>query len=146
MINDMPDVDDSIDSKPFEMADPEERTVEIDRTAGDDGEEGPVSTVISFADDSAFGHLRDNGHVYTFRASRRAEPDGEVWVSRGRGEPKEFDGTCEEVETRVPLTEDVLDEYADESGFGTSSNWRDAIRELTDGLPAGGFIYWVGSE
>ena len=40
MINDMPDVDDSIDSKPFEMADPEERTVEIDRTAGDDGAEG----------------------------------------------------------------------------------------------------------
>lgn len=101
---------------------------------------------MSFVDDSAFGHLRDHGYVYTFRASRRAEPNGEVWVSRGRGEPKEFDGTCEEVESRVPPTADVLDEYAGESGFGTAGNWRDTIEELNDGLPAGGFIYRVDRD
>ena len=105
-----------------------------------------MSVVISFSADTAFDYLRENGYVYTFRASRRAEPDGEVWVSRGRGEPKEFDGTCEEVESSVPPTADVLDEYAGESGFGTASDWRDAIDELNDGLPAGGFIYQVDRD
>lgn len=102
-----------------------------------------MSIVISFSEDTAFEYLRENGHVYTFRSSRRAEPNGDVWVDRGRGENREFYGTCEEVESRVPPTADVLDEYAAESGFGSAENWREAICELNDGLPAGGFIYRV---
>ena len=102
-----------------------------------------MRTVMSFADDTAFEYLHENGHVYTFRASRRAEPNGDVWISRGRGESKEFNGVCEEVASRVPPTVDVLDEYAAESGFGTGDNWRDAIDEVNDGLPASGFIYRV---
>jgi hypothetical protein len=102
-----------------------------------------MSIVITFSNDIAFEYLRDEGRVYTFRKSRRAEPNGDVWVSRGRGEDREFYGTCEEVESSVPPTTDVLDEYAAESGFGTGSNWREAINEVNDGLPAAGFIYRV---
>ena len=102
-----------------------------------------MRTVMSFAADTAFEYLRENGHVYTFRASRRAESDGDIWVSRGRGESKEFDGVCEEVASRVPPTVDVLDEYAADSGFGTAGNWREAIDEVNSGLPAEGFIYRV---
>lgn len=102
-----------------------------------------MRTVMTFTTDTAFNYLRENSHVYTFRASRRAEPNGEVWISRGRGEPKKFDGVCEEVESRVPPTTDVLDEYAADSGFKTGDNWKEAIHEVNDGLPAGGFIYRV---
>ena len=102
-----------------------------------------MRTVMSFAAGTAFEYLRENGHVYTFRTSRRAEPDGDVWISRGRGEPKEFDGVCEEVASRVPPTVDVLGEYAADSGFGTSDNWREAIDKVNGGLPAEGFIYRV---
>jgi hypothetical protein len=105
-----------------------------------------MSIVFPFANDTAFAHLRDEGHVYTFRKNRRAEPNGDVWINRGRGTEgvlKDHDWTCEEVESRVPPTADVLDEYAAESGFGTAENWRSAINEVNDGLPAGGFIYRV---
>lgn len=108
-----------------------------------------MSIVISFAADPAFSYLRENGHVYTFRANQRAEPNGEVWINRGRGTEKvlkDYDWICEEIESRVPPTAGVLDEYASESGFETASSWRDAIDELNDGLPADGFIYRVERE
>lgn len=105
-----------------------------------------MSIVMPFADDTAFEYLRENGYVYTFRKNQRAEPNGDVWINRGRGTEgvlKDHNWTCEEVESRVPPTADVLDEYASESGFGTAENWREAIAELNNGLPAGGFIYRV---
>lgn len=108
-----------------------------------------MSIVFPFADDTAFAHLRENGYVYTFRKNQRAEPNGDVWINRGRGTDrvlKEHEWTCEEVESRVPPTVDVLSEYADESGFGTADDWRDAIADLNDGLPARGFIYQVGRK
>lgn len=105
-----------------------------------------MSVVFPFADDTAFGHLRDHGFVYSFRANQRADPNGDCWINRGRGTKgvlKESDWQCKEVETGVPPTTDILDEYAGESGFGTADAWRDAIRELNGGLPESGFIYRV---
>ena len=105
-----------------------------------------MSIVFPFANDTAFGYLRENGYVYTFRPDQRKEPNGDVWLNRGRGTDgvlKDHQWTCKEVETAVPPTRDVLDEYADESGFGTASEWRDAITGINNGLPARGFIYRV---
>lgn len=102
-----------------------------------------MTTVMPFADDTAFGHLDNEGYVFTYRKNRRSEPNGDVWVNRGRGTSGVFYGECREVEREVPPAKDVLNPYASESGFGTSDEWRAAIHELNGELPETGFIYRV---
>jgi hypothetical protein len=100
--------------------------------------------VITFSEDQAFAHLRDEGYVYTFRTSRRANPNVRTWAARGRGKPKEFDVVIREVREAAPGGA-ALGQYAPASGFVTTLGWKQAIRRQSDGagLPDSGWYYLV---
>jgi len=104
-----------------------------DETA-DSGHVGP----IIFADETARGQLTEHGRVYTFRKSKRTT--GDTWWRTSRTGPKEGDCHVEEVD-KIDPSSDALEVFADESGFGSVEEWREAIKSLNGELPEYGYLY-----
>ena len=94
---------------------------------------------IIFSHEIPRRQLVEEGTVITFRTSTRTT--GETWWRKSRTGEKQGDVRVEEVEGPVTPTMDVLTDYADESGFESAVEWREAIVDLNGELPHHGWLY-----
>lgn len=102
---------------------------------------GPVGPII-FANRTARSQLLNKGEVVTYRSSRRTT--GETWWRKSRTGKKMGDAVVEEIGECNPARLIELYDYRHLSGFGSASEWQDAIIELHDGdLPHSGYLYRV---
>lgn len=111
-----------------------------DRSSSGTSHVGP----ILFGHETARSQLIDEGEVVTFRESQRTT--GSTWWRESRTGPKKGDVQVDEI-GKVDLREDrdVLAEYADKSGFGTTEDWIEAIRNLNGSPTYSGYLYRVTS-
>lgn len=102
--------------------------------------------VISFANLTAFRHLRDEGFVVSFRPDERARTPRtgaqQTWCNRGRGEEKAFDVTVRHLAAMAPA-EDLFRQFCPMSGFGSRKAWLRAVHDMHGEVPATGHFYLV---
>jgi hypothetical protein len=85
-----------------------------------------------FGHDKAFKQLEENGMVWSCRKHRKKR--GPVWIRRSRTGPKEFDAEIKEWETAKNLgVGNTIDEKGPWSGFDSAEEWKEAVKENSDG-------------
>lgn len=109
---------------------------------GADQESNHVGPIV-FADEDARRRLQQSGDVVTFRVSERTT--GDTWWRKSRTGEKMGDCRVECIGAVDPSDRSILMAYYREAGFGSVSDWQDAIEDLNGELTEG-YLYRVTSD
>lgn len=94
---------------------------------------------IIFSNETARGHLLENGEVITFRPSERTT--GETWWRKSRTGEKQDDVVVEKIRAVDPRDPHDLTPAQPYSGFESVPEWQSAIEELHGEMPEMGILY-----
>lgn len=96
---------------------------------------------LQFSSDKALKHLLSHGFVYTFRKEEKTR--GRVfWLKRKRLGRKIGEAVVTQAYKVFP-GDKTLDLFTEASGFDTTQEWVEEIKNLNEGVPETGYVHRV---